>query len=90
MWITFGQKLYNKNLSNLYFQVKSNKSVKIKVKQFRKQSSLPQLQRFRVYNIMLLAISLFKTSRQRPLSIKIIYKVHSCEKSNIIPFGYLS
>ena len=35
---------------------------------------------------MLLAISLFATSRRSPLSIKIIYKVHSCEKSNIIPF----
>ena len=43
-----------------------------------------------LYNIMLLVISLFTTSRQSPLTIKIICKVHSCEKSNIIPFGYLS
>ena len=50
----------------------------------------PQLQRLRDYNIMLLAISLFTTSKESPLSIKNIYKVHSCEKSNIIPFGYLS
>ena len=57
---------------------------------FREHSSFPQLQRLKVYNIMLLAISLLTTSRQRPLSIKIICKVHSCEKSNIIPFGYLS
>ena len=54
------------------------------------RSSLRQLQRLRVYNIVLLEISLFTINRQSPLSIKSIYKVHSCEKSNIIPFGYLS
>ena len=59
-------------------------------KVFREHSALPQLQRFKVCNIMALAMSLFTTSRQSPLSIKVIYKVHSCEKSNIIPFGYLS
>ena len=57
---------------------------------FREHSALHRLQRLKVYNIMLSTISLFTTSRQSPLSITIIYKVHSCEKSNIIPFGYLS
>ena len=73
-----------------YFQVKSNKNVKINVKYFR--STVPFLSYLawlRVHNIMLSAISLFTTSRQSPSSIKIIYKVHSCEKSNMIPFGYL-
>ena len=32
---------------------------------------------------MLLAISLFMTSTLSPLSIRIIHKIHSCEKSNI-------
>ena len=35
---------------------------------------------------MLLSISLFTTSRQRPLSINIIYEVHIVKS----PFGYLS
>ena len=53
----------------------------------REHNSLPQLQRLKAYDIMILAISLFTTS---PLSIKIIYEVHSCEKSNIIPLIWLS
>ena len=69
--------LYNKNLANLYFQVKSNKSVKINVVLFGEHSSLPHLQRLTVQNIMLLAISLLTTSRQGPLLIKTICKVYS-------------
>ena len=40
---------------------------------------------------MLYAFSdkLLMINRQSPLSIRNIYKVHSCEKLNIIPFGYL-
>ena len=41
-----------------------------------------------IIGIMLLTINLFTTCRQPPLSSKNIYKIHSCEKSNI-PFGYL-
>ena len=58
-----------------------------KISQFRDHGNLRLLTHV---NIMLSAISLFMTSRQSPLSIKIIYKVQSCEKSNIIQFGYLS
>ena len=75
----------DKNLVNLYFQVKSNKNVEINVR-FREHSALHQLQRLKVYNILLSAMSVFTTSRQSPLSITFIYKVHGCEKSNIIPF----
>ena len=57
---------------------------------FREHNPLPQLQRLKAYDIMLLTISLFTTSRQSPLSVNIIYKVHSCEKSNIIPLIWLS